>query len=625
MCQKVGSRLAIFPVLRTPKKMHFLSRHMKVFLHALMLTPTVADILGPSYPAPTDFTSERSIISAGFKNLSATLDGYLEDDGWEALPPPLADITNLTFSLGFFSLHNMAATQLQYHHTSSEIANAPNGTHNVNADTIYRIASVTKVLTVLTGLLELNNADWDRPLTDIIPTLAKFANKKPGEKDPLFTVEWDKVTPNALAAQIAGVPRDGYPDTNDLIVQAIIEYLASGQPSATLETLGLPPISQDDKLIYSPCFLLNTTVCPPVPYVESSEARAPSFLPYTTPGYANNGFALLGLAIANITGKSFERMFNEDIFEPLDMASSSSITPPASEWYRSVIPGDLSNFDVEAGVFVTSGAVLSTLNDMAKLGVGILNSTLLPSDQTRRWMKPVSHTANQKLSVGRPWEIHRYTHASGVVTDLYTKSGDSGDYSAYFVLMPDYDAGFTILSSSTQITRFLTLSALTDVIIDSIIPSFAAQAAAEAKHLFAGVYNSTDPSLNSSLTLIVNQTVADAPGLVISSWISNGTDVLDSLAPSTGPLPWRLLPSISDAVHGKIAFRLVTSLDAPSITSIVDNKLFTKFPFADWVSVDATAYGGVATTLFVFDMSCDGTVGAVSPSAFRIKLKKQAK
>ncbi|KAL7949795.1 beta-lactamase/transpeptidase-like protein [Trichoderma barbatum] len=600
--------------------MHF-SCSILVVLHILWLSPIFADTLGPSYPTPKDFTSRHSLVTAGFNNLTSTLDVYLKGGRWKTLPQPLADIVNVTFSFGLFSLHDPVATKLQYHYTSPEIANAPNGTHKVDADTIYRVASVTKVLTVLTGLLELNGSDWDRPLTDILPPLAKFAKKN----DPIYTVEWDKVTLNALAAQIAGVPRDGFPDTNDLAFEAIIQSLAGVPLDPDPVKLGLPPISRNNTLVFSPCFFSNASTCPPVPYVESSEARAPSFLPYTTPGYTNNGFSLLGLAIENITGKSFEKMFNEDIFEPLNMASSSAVTPPKSEWHRSVIPGDISNFEIESGVYITSGAVLSTINDMAKLGIGILNASLLPSDQTRRWMKPFSHTADLKQSVGRPWEIHRYTHPSGVITDLYTKSGDSGAYSAYFVLLPDYDAGFTILSSSSHPTRFLTLSALMDIIVDSLVSSLAAQAAAEAKHHFAGFYYSEDCTLNSSLTLTVNQSAAAAPGLVISSWISNSTDVLKSLSPSTGPGPWRLLPSISDVAHGKMAFRFVTDLDTPRISPATENSLFAHFPLTDWVSVDSTAYGGIATTLFVFDVAKDGSVEAVSPSTLLVKLTKERK
>lgn len=223
---------------------------------------------------------------------------------------------------------------------------------------------------------------------------------------------------------------------------------------------------------------------------------------------------------------------------------------------------------------MTSGGVLSTLNDMAKLGVGILNSTLLPSDQTRRWMKPFSNTANLKQSGGRQWKIHRYTHPSGAITDLYTKSGNSGAYSAYFVLLPDYGVDFTLLSSSSHSTLFFTLFALMDVIISSLNPAFAAQASAEAQQRFAGFYVSANCSLNSSLSLIVDQTATAAPGLVSSAWISNGTDVLMSLEPSIGPLPWRLQPIISDTAHGKLAFLFVTALDARSTRPIAENNLF---------------------------------------------------
>ncbi len=74
-----------------------------------------------------------------------------------------------------------------------------------------------------------------------------------------------------------------------------------------------------------------------------------------------------------------------------------------------------------------------------------------------------------------------------------------------------------------------------------------------------------------------------------------------------------------------MAFRFVTDLAAPQISPATENKLFTDFPMADWVGVDSPAYGGIATTLFIFDVAKDGTVNAVSPSAFRVKLTKERK
>ncbi|EON96117.1 putative beta-lactamase family protein [Phaeoacremonium minimum UCRPA7] len=319
-------------------------------------------------------------------------------------------------------------------------------------------------------------------------------------------------------------------------------------------------------------------------------------------------------------------MFRESIFEPLGMDSSNTTTPPLSEWDRSVIPGDIANFAIDAGVFVSSGAVSSTTNDMAKFGISILNSTLLADDETRRWLKPVTHTARLQYSVGRPWEIHRYTNPSGVVTDLYTKSGDSGTYSAFLVLLPDYGAGFSILSASTMTARFDILAGIADIVTDIIVPALVAEAAVEAAERFAGTYSSSERGLNTSLVLAVNQTESGAPGLVISSWISNGTDVLATLTPSPGFPPWRLLPSISDAAHGKVAFRLVSDFDAPSTQPPVGPELFSGrgFLLSDWVYVDSATYGGIGTALFVFDVDCAGKATAVSPAAFRVTLKRRA-
>lgn len=592
--------------------MHF---HSCALVISIYSGSVLADLLGPSYPAPVDLSSNKSLVAAGWRNATGTLQTYLDGNVNSSVWNILTEISNVTFSLGMFSLMDPAATEMQFHYTSPEIANAPNGTHKVDGDSIYRIASVTKVFTVLAALLELKPSDWDRPLTDILPTLAKYAQNTPGEDDPVYAVEWDKVTPSALAAQIAGVPRDPYP------VGAIVAL--SDQMS-----LGLPPLNESDPLAVPPCSLLsnysdNNSSCNEIPSIESVQNRPPSLLPWTGPGYSDAGFMLLGIALANITGKSLNEIYRESIFDPLGMTSSNSSTPPESEWYRSVIPGDpASSFAFDVGVLVSTGGLLSTTNDLAKFGVGILNSTILPDDQTRKWMKPISHTSRFQYSVGSPWEIMRYTHPSGTITDIYTKIGNSGDYSSYIVLLPDYNAGFSILSSSTLVDRFTIVSEIADVVTDSILPALAAQAATDAERKFAGVYTSQVQGLNSSVTLCVNQTQGADPGLTVLSWISNGTDVLAQLPPLLGPGPYRLQPSISDGKTGKVAFRLLTSLDAPSAKG--SRGLFSSLSFlaADWIDLDSTTYGGISLSLFVFDVGSDGNAVGVSPAAFRINLKR---
>ena len=592
---------------------------MRFQLYSLFLIPicsrsVLADLLVPSYEAPVDVASNKSHVAAAWRNATATLHEYITDHNDGTLPHVLAAMKNITFSVGLFSLDDPAASKMQFHYTSPEIANAPNGTNKVDGNTIYRMASVTKAFTVLAGLLELNSTHWDRPITDFVPTLANYTQNNPGEDDPTHITEWDKVTLSALAAQIAGVPRDPF------LVGEITD-------PAKISALGLPPLNPDDPLSLPPCALpenYNSTnsACNEIPTIESIQNRPPGLLPWTSPAYANTGFVLLGVAIANITGKPLTEVYRESIFEPLGMTSSNASTPPKSEWHRSVIP-DPTAFDIDAGILVSSGGLLSTTNDLAKFGIGILNSTLLPDDETRKWLKPVSHTAHFQYSVGRPWEILRYTHTSGVVTDIYTKLGDSGAYSGFIILLPDYNAGFSILSGSTSLQRFSVVAQVAEIVTNSIVPALAAQAAKEAEKKFAGVYNSTAPGLESSLTLTVNQTAGAAPGLVISSWVSNGTDVLAQLPTSLGPGPYRLQPSISDSESGTEAYRLVASLDAPIPASAGAPKgLFTSLSYlaGDWLGLDSPTYGGIGISLFVFKIGSRGNVEEVRPEAFRVSL-----
>lgn len=590
---------------------------LRVPIIAFCISGALADFLGPSYPAPVDLTSRQSLVVAGWRNFASTLQRYIDHGDQNISSGAVADIKNLTFSLGMFSLNDPAASELQFHYTSPEIADAPNGTHKVDENSIYRFASLTKVFTVLAGLLNLKDTEWDRPLTDIFPTLAEFAQKNQREDGTVYASQWNKITPSALAAQVAGVSRDILPfGPGDIALQILPDIFVPG--------LGLPPVNVSDPKVVTPCvlnFLENGTICTIVPYLESAEIQAPIFEPWKTPNYADNGFILLGRAIVATTGKTMEQLYQETIFNPLNMASSHSSTPPKSEWNHCVIPGDPSTtFAFDAGLLVSTGGLMSTISDLAKFGIGILNSTLLPPEQTRKWLKPVSHTARLQFSVGKPWEIFRYTHLSGHVTDIYTKLGDSGAYSSWLVLLPDYNAGFSILAASTMTNRFAIVEIIVELAVASILPALEKQAGIEAARNFAGTYTSGIPDLNSSLTLTHNQTPTSPPGLLISSWVSNGTDMITRLSVALGSPPWRLLPSISDLKVGRAAFLLASTRDAPN--SQMPAGLFAGFEYQDWINAGSLAYGNIGVGSFVFDIGADGKATAVSPSAFRITLER---
>ena len=590
-------------------------RQIATLLFAL-LTPTLADYLGPRYPPPTDLTTNESRIAKAWDQLTSTFDACLSGSGNSKQCAAFSGLRNVTFSLGAFSVHDpAAASSLQFHHTSPEVANARNGTKKVDGNSVYRIASVTKLFTVLAGLLNVESADWDRPLSKIFPQLSEAAQK--AAADSMSFIQWDNVTPRNLAAQIAGVPRDGYPlNIGEVKLQESIGLVNASEILA----LGLPPLDKDAAWAARPCVDATDPACPRTieQYLPGIRDRPPTFEPYTSPGYANNGFVLLGQALENITGKSLEQLYTDSIFDPLSMTNTHSTIRTLPNLSTSVIPGNALGFLADGDLARSSGGLMSSTLDLAKLGTGILNYTLLSPYETHKWMKPISHTARLEGSVGAPWEILRYTHpATGVVTDLYPKSGDSGDYSSWIVLIPDFGAGFTVLTAGTSEERLTVAAALADAVTETFLPALMGQAAVEAEGKFAGTYRSAMAGLNSSLTLAINHTKAAAPGLAITRFISNGTDVLANAL--LGEAPLRLVPTILNTHAGKIAFRAISQTDAPHAAAL---GLFSRFVTSDWVSVGATTYGNLDLPLFIFDVDGEGRGRVVGAVAFRVEMER---
>ena len=587
---------------------------------ALQNTVLVASLppaspLGPGYLPPTDLTSSDSIIAAAWSDFSALIDSYTSTN--QSIEGVVPDFSTYTLSTGAFSIYDAGAAQaLQHHYTAPDVKSSNLGVTQVDGDSIYRVESVTKSFTVYLTLIEIGSRYWDFPITDFVPELAEFAEKT--TPDILNVVNWKEVTLGALAGQIAGIPRDEAIQDQDLL---------GTLPDPTEE--GLPPLNVSAEAIDACLPYVNATGidCPEDLFLQQVTKRAPVYLPWTTPIYTNLGYNLLALVVENITGKSFDTMIKEDMLKPLGMNSTywSGDLPGLSQ---AVVPGGNSSA-LEDDFLVTnvndaaSGGVYSTINDLAKYGTSILNSTLLSPEETRKWLKPITHTGSLQASVGRPWEILRVIQpVTGRVNDLYTKEGDGTGSSAYLILSPDHGAGISILIAGNGST-VLANTVVADAIVSTLIPAFEAQAAKESSLNFAGTYKSPSPSLNSSVTLSVDPT--QGPGLMLKSWVTNGTDLSPFLLQffgDEGALFPTDLSTAGPGKAGKTAFRATFG----NSTNTRSQGLFTQENTidGDWVGVDANIYGGVAIDLFVFDIDAKGQGVSVTPAAFRALLKKVA-
>ncbi len=196
---KAKTRIMSNPILKGSRL-----RLAGITILQILANSAAGDFLVPTYPAPTDLTSNHSQLACSWRNLTSIFDRHLGNEK-PTKPTQYTGLDNITFSVGLFSLHDPSATQLQYHHTSPDVNASENGCHEVDENSIYRIASVSKLITTLAGLLLLSDEDWNCPLPDLISEFKQYLQKS-NVSDPIWHVQWDKVTPWSLATQLSGIP-----------------------------------------------------------------------------------------------------------------------------------------------------------------------------------------------------------------------------------------------------------------------------------------------------------------------------------------------------------------------------------------------------------------------------------
>lgn len=225
-------------------------------------------------------------------------------------------------------------------------------------------------------------------------------------------------------------------------------------------------------------------------------------------------------------------------------------------------------------------------------------------------------------SVGAPWEIESITRNTSdkEVIDLYTKSGSTGIYNSLIVLIPDYEVAFTVLTAGDVSTL---VSMLSEMIAETFLPVIYLVSKEEAAVAFGGVYES--PGANSSLSLIED----DGPGLLISNWISNGTDLLAVYEKIGGVIvEARIYPTglKSSAMSGNstadVSYRGIFQ-PVPDTNSTYRHRQIFNEDCTTWFGVDAVVYGHNAVDEFVFQVDRHGKALSVEPRALRIHLAKK--
>ncbi|KAB8229534.1 serine hydrolase domain-containing protein [Aspergillus alliaceus] len=548
-------------------------------------------ILGPAFPAPTDVANSPSFTKAKHQLLS-----YINKAIHASNTSETSGVNPDTVSFAI-QVFNTKTDQplLEYYHTAPSIQNSTVGVTKVDADTVFRIGSVSKLWTVLLLLIEKGDTSFSEPVTKYVPELRDAAKElrvnSTVRNDEVDHLRWDEVTIGELASHMTGVIRE----YGSIDIAAVSSSTPQGFPE--LPKSNIPPCG-------------TVVACTRSEFFDGVLKSHPILHTSSTPIYSNPSFQILAYALEAMTNQTYPSLLQKDLVKPLGLTRSSWDKP---EDNVSIIPGPAmtSFYGVDAAGETPAGGLYSSTRDMTTVGRAILNNTLLHPSLTRRWMKPHAHTSSLDFSVGAPWEI--VTLSSPRLIDIYTKSGDLGMYSSMLALSPDHGVGFSILAAGNSTTEAVAL--LTDLTIASIIPALEAAGREEAAKQFAGEYTSANAS--------IKITTDDEPGLKVTEWSNESVDMMQFLVAKLGlkrasDLSARLYPSGLTSA-GRVGFRAVFRDASQGEEGIgpVTRACQT------WFSASGIVYGNVGVDEFVFEVGGDGRAVTVSPRALRAEMVRK--
>ena len=264
-------------------------------------------------------------------------------------------------------------------------------------------------------------------------------------------------------------------------------------------------------------------------------------------------------------------------------------------------------------VITSTGGLYSTPSDLSIFLRSILTHGMLDIPSTNAWLKPYSYSSSVEFAYGMPWEIFRTNSllpATDRIIDLFTKSGSLSGYASRIILIPEYDMGITVLVAGDGQAE----GWIEELVLSKLIPEVENITRYQTGEKYADTYHApAHLGVNSSITIEMD----GLSGLIVKSWISNGTDFLNhytqlSKGSDTGRV--QLIPSKINRGNSGEVWKVLFAEPNLKRGSAIENCLID--------DVDSMMYGGRSLEEFVFHVGENGVVESIELPAFRTTLQK---
>lgn len=165
--------------------------------------------------------------------------------------------------------------------------------------------------------------------------------------------------------------------------------------------------------------------------------------------YNNSGYVLLGAIIEKVSGKSYERFVEDEIFQPLGMTRSyygswSDIIPKRAAGYDRAEEGYRNTQFVSMTLPYAAGALLSTVDDLWKWDQALASGKLLKKESMEQMFKAFPLNSGLSTHYGYGWGVFEIAGRPAV-----SHGGDINGFHAELFRMPEDGLFIAILSNNT--------------------------------------------------------------------------------------------------------------------------------------------------------------------------------
>lgn len=185
-------------------------------------------------------------------------------------------------------------------------------------------------------------------------------------------------------------------------------------------------------------------------FVKQIGAYPLEFQPGDKWHYCNSGFNLLAFIIENVSGTNYWTYMSNRVFIPLGMNFTTRRDPPA------IVPYRASGYETnDKGGYITrdydltdlfgAGAIVSTIDDMAKWNANLDSQTLLTAATEESMWTPVKLNGGKTYEYGFGWFLSPYQGRKNI-----GHGGSTSGFSASIQRFPDDGLAVIVLTNSNE-------------------------------------------------------------------------------------------------------------------------------------------------------------------------------